>query len=333
MPAHAADEERLGEHPLGDVLGGLAGLQDAQALGPDHRLDRPPGRERRVDLRPHAQPARTLDDAVGAGRDDAPGDDVEFAEEVGGKLRARAEIELLRRADLLDPPGLHEADAIGHGQRLLLVVGDIEDGDAEALVQLLDLELHVVAQLLVERAERLVHEDDRRPVDQAARERDALLLAARELLRKPARDVRQLHDVEDAAHLLGRLRCRHAAHVQREGDVLLDRQVREQRVVLEHHADVALVRRLVGRQLAADPDLACRRLDQPGDDHQQRGLARARGPEQRQELALGKVEARIGERQHRAIALADAADRSLVASPADTPAPGAPAEIRSGARR
>ena len=42
----------------------------------------------------------------------------------------------------------------------------------------LDLELHVIAQFLVERAERFVHQNDRGPVDHAARERDPLLLAA-----------------------------------------------------------------------------------------------------------------------------------------------------------
>ena len=80
-----------------------------------------------------------------------------------------------------------------------------------------------------------------------------------------------------------------------------DRQVREQRVVLEHHADVALVRRQVGRELAVDPDLARRRLDEPGDHHQQRRLARARGPEQRHELALAHVELGIGERHDGAV--------------------------------
>ena len=60
----------------------------------------------------------------------------------------------------------------------------------------LDLELHLVAQLLVERAERLVHQDDRRAVDEAARERDALLLAAGQLARIALRQMRQPHHLE-----------------------------------------------------------------------------------------------------------------------------------------
>ena len=62
-----------------------------------------PGASAGVDLRRARATRPPLDHAIGAGRDDAPGDDVRFAEEVGGELRARPEIELLRRADLLDP--------------------------------------------------------------------------------------------------------------------------------------------------------------------------------------------------------------------------------------
>ena len=48
---------------------------------------------------------------------------------------------------------------------------------------LLELELHVLAQLLVERAERLVHQEHAGE-DERAGERHALLLAAGELARQ-----------------------------------------------------------------------------------------------------------------------------------------------------
>ena len=68
-------------------------------------------------------------------------------------------------------------------QRLVLVVRHHQGRDAEPLLQLAHLDLHVLAQLLVERAERLVEQQHRRLDHQRARERDALLLAARELMR------------------------------------------------------------------------------------------------------------------------------------------------------
>ena len=48
-------------------------------------------------------------------------------EEVG-----RAVVEFERRADLLDPAGVHDDDAVGHGHRLDLVVGDVDDGRRRA---------------------------------------------------------------------------------------------------------------------------------------------------------------------------------------------------------
>ena len=62
-----------------------------------------------------------------------------------------------------------------------LVVGDVDRGEAEALVQLVDLAAHLVAQPRVEVAQRLVEQHEVGPRDEAPRERDALLLPAAEL--------------------------------------------------------------------------------------------------------------------------------------------------------
>ena len=58
------------------------------------------------------------------------------------------------------------------------------------------------------------------------------------------------------------LGLRPAAHPQRKGDVLGDREMREQRVALEHHADVALVRGHGEQRLALQQDVA--RESDPG---------------------------------------------------------------------
>jgi hypothetical protein len=72
---------------------------------------------------------------------------------------------------------------------------------------------------------------------------------------------------------------------QAEGDVLEHRHVAEQRVVLEHKAHVALAHMHVGGVFAAEMDAAHVGRLQPGDDAQQRGLAAARGAEQRDQFA------------------------------------------------
>ena len=84
----------------------------------------------------------------------------------------------------------HDADAVGHRQRLLLVMGDQHEGDADIALQVLQLDLHVAAQLAVESGERLVEQQHLRPVDQGAGKRDALLLAAGEFPDCAAAQVR-----------------------------------------------------------------------------------------------------------------------------------------------
>ena len=58
---------------------------------------------------------------------------------------------------------------------------DVHEGDADLLLDALELDLQLLAQAQVERAERLVEEQRPRAVDQRAGERDALPLAAGEL--------------------------------------------------------------------------------------------------------------------------------------------------------
>ena len=127
--------------------------------------------------------------------------------------------------------------------------------------------------------------------------------------------MRELHDIEDMCHLLRDAGLRHPAHAQREGDVLADRQMWKKRIVLEDDADVALIGRRIGRELAVDPHLPTCRLDETCDDHEQRRLAGTRGAEQGQELSLAQVEARALQRRYAAIGLADIADRQLDLGP------------------
>ena len=60
-------------------------------------------------------------------------------------------------------------------------MGHVDERDPDLALDPLQLDLQALAQLQVERAERLVEQQHRGPVDERAGERDALLLAAREL--------------------------------------------------------------------------------------------------------------------------------------------------------
>ena len=140
---------------------------------------------------------------------------------------------------------IHHRDAVGHRQRLVLVVRDEDGGDAELAQQALELDLHRLAQLAVERGEGLVEQQQLGAHDQGAGDGDALLLAARERARRAGPRCSAICTSASASRTRGaRFGVRPTPlGLQAEGDVLGDRQMREQRVVLEDDADVAPVRR------------------------------------------------------------------------------------------
>ena len=84
-----------------------------------------------------------------------------------------------------------------------------------------------------------------------------------------------------------------AAQLQREAHVVAHAHVRVQRVVLEHHRDVAVLGRPVVHDLVADAQLAVGDVLEPGD-HPQRGrLAAARRADEDDELAVLDLEAHV----------------------------------------
>ena len=76
-------------------------------------------------------------------------------------------------------PRVHDANKIGGGHRLRLVVRDIDRGVPIGIVQAAHLETHLFAQIGVKIGERLVEQQRLRLHDQCARQRHALLLTAR----------------------------------------------------------------------------------------------------------------------------------------------------------
>ena len=114
---------------------------------------------------------------------------------------------------------VHHRDAVGDGHRLLLVVGDDDEGEAELLLQVDQLELGLLAELLVERAERLVEQQHLRLLGERAGERDALALAAGELVRLALGERRQLDQLQHLLDARVDLGLRHAVLLEAEGDV------------------------------------------------------------------------------------------------------------------
>ena len=153
-------------------------------------------------------------------------------------------VHLGRRSDLLDPALVEDGDAVAHRQGLVLVVGDEDEGDRR------DLALDPLSSICISwRSFR-----SSAPSGSSSSSTGGLLTSARasatrwrcppeswDGLRAPRPGSRTIASASSPR--ARRSRRGDALHAQPVLDVLGDRHVREERVVLEDGVDVALVRR------------------------------------------------------------------------------------------
>ncbi|MGY3368949.1 hypothetical protein ACVWZL_006074 [Bradyrhizobium sp. GM2.4] len=168
--------------------------------------------------------------------------------------------------------------------------------------------LGAFAQLLVQRCERLIEQKELRASRQCTRQRHALALSPGELVGLALLESVELHQRNHLRHTRGDVCARHTGALQAEGDVVAHRQVRKQRVVLEHHVDRPLMRQRLRDVLAAEQNAPLIRRFETGEHAQKRGLAAAAGPEQRKELAGLDVERDAIDGPERPERLGDALD-------------------------
>ena len=173
---------------------------------------------------------------------------------------------------------------VGEGEDVDRVVGD-QHRDALEAVQVLG---QLLAQGLgdghVERRERLVEQQHARIGRQRPGHRHPLRLPAGQLAGTPLGEVADAEPVEQVPGPTAGLAAPHATRAGTEGDVLQGAEVGEERVLLVHQADLALVRGQRVPRAAVDAD----RPGVPGragEGAQQGRLSRAVGPDQGDHLA------------------------------------------------
>jgi len=219
-------------------------------------------------------------------------------------------VDILGRACLFDLAGVHHGDNVGGGHRFRLVMGDIDRGVAVFVVQAAHLEAHLFAQIGIEIRERFVQKQCLGLDDEGARERHALLLAAREFARVTVGEPTQVGRIQNRGEFAIDGGAVELAQLKSIGDVFGNRHVRPQRVTLKNHRHVAPLRRQRARrggyQLIADPYFARRRLDEARDQPQRRRLAAAGRPEQADQPAVLDGERHVVDHRNLSITLGQA---------------------------
>ena len=181
-------------------------------------------RQLRLDVDP-------CDPSAGIVSQDPPGEHVLDAEgRVAGHDRRRQE--LARRGDRLDAAVTEQHHLVGERQRLADVVRDVEHRDAPLVADAQQPGQDALAQLHVDRRERLVEQQQAGIGGERARQRDALALPARKRGGIPVEHVPDVQRVDRG------LRARPVA-ARAECDVRARGQVREEARVLRDVADAA----------------------------------------------------------------------------------------------
>ena len=166
-------------------------------------------------------------------------------------------------------------------------MGHHQGGDTALGEHLPGFPAHALPQVLVQAGERFVEQQDGGCGRKRSQQCDALLLPAGERVRITRPQVCEVHvgkrTVDPRA-----VTCPVA---QPEADVLLDREVGKQRVVLKHEAHAALLRRKLprlpplGHRRAVDRDVPGLQGIETGREPEQCGLSAPRRTEQAYELA------------------------------------------------
>ena len=194
-----------------------------------------------------------------------------------------------------------------------------QECDAGFLLQLLEFHAHCLAQLQVQRRQRFVQKQHPWLRRKRARQRHALLLSAGKLR---GETIGQRGKMNEFKHAPGARAAGHRVdtlHLQSECDIVDDRHVRKQSVVLENR----VYRPQVGLKccdiLTEEKNFSLSDFLKPGNHPQERGLSTSRRAEEGEESVVRDVEGDAIKCRCRAITLYGVANTDCHLHPADFP--------------
>ena len=176
-------------------------------------------------------------------------------------------------------------------------MGHIDEGNAHLLLDTLQLDLHILPQAQVQRAQGLVQQQDLGAGHQGPGDGHPLLLAAGQLGDFPVLKALQTHHAQHFRHALLDFLGRHLGDPQAKGDVLKHVQMREQRILLEHRVDLPLMRRDIINPHTVKGDVSRRGRRETADNPQRCGLSTAAGAQKCEEFRIVDIQIDVIENQ------------------------------------
>ena len=154
-------------------------------------------------------------------------------------------------------------------------MGDIDEGDAQLLLQALELNLHLAPELEIQCTKRLIQQKDLRLVHKGTGNSHTLPLSAGQLCWLAGLIARKLHQSKRIRNGFFTLKSRHVLQLQRIADVLPHIHMGEKSIILEDHVHIPFFRREIGHILPVEEDGTAVTAVQPCNDAKQGCLSAA----------------------------------------------------------
>ena len=154
---------------------------------------------------------------------------------------------------------------------------DINEGDSHLLLDFLQLDLHLLADLCIQSAQRLIQKQYLRLIYQGAGDSHTLLLSAGQQGDVSFFKAFQAYHFQHSCHLLGNDGLVHLFQAQTKSDVFRHIQMGKKGIFLENRVDLSFIGRKLGNFNSVKQYFAAARLLKACDDTKRRGFAASAG--------------------------------------------------------
>ncbi len=168
---------------------------------------------------------------------------------------------------------VHHSDLVRHCHRLQLVVGDVDCGGTDPVMQLPQFPNHQIAKLGIQRAKRFIHQKAFGPADDRPSERHALAISASQTRYRPVKNMIDLQQPRGLLDARADFRFGNTLREERKPDVLAYIHVRIKRKELEDKSNIPLPGSIERDIFTAKEDLAASRQLKTRNHPQGRCLA------------------------------------------------------------